>query len=705
MNTNSAIFSTQNLIKAYNHIKVELTRSDFPLDIIYSPLIEEIEPNKETFFERISNIITSEFLYIDPITIIEVPKSEFKNRNIALVGLIDRVIYHAIFNHNSLGSLYNSHIYPNVSFSREVNDQSKYFLEDYKFKYIGYIEKQIKAYKDGYSWRLIVDIERFYDQIDHQILFGLLERFFGGTAEFNQASPALTKILKSWFPQGIGIPQGPDVSHVYSHLYLNNLDVLLQKLSKEKDVVVMRYQDDIAVMSRGEDTAKECFVEIYQSLKELKLNINNKAELKQLSSEEELLEKLFSTSHSDYEPNEHEKLDIKDIEDLINKIVNRQKFKDTDLSKFKYFLKACNSSEFPLIPNIIKLYDYLPHFSVYISRYFARYIDKNTTITKSYIDNELEINLKSSKYSDWTRYWMLRLFIYKSNKIDQKRILSSIENDKNTFIRIMYVLINKNHNDIESFKNSHELISFISNFQNTTNQKDLNNLILRNINNTQSKDLTSFLWLVTKKHNLKYSEVKTDFLKILDGTELYTNPESSPKVYAQNHISFSILNNIYPSYQSEANVLSTNVATTKDEKNDFERYRKDLGIQFKHRVICIDYKYSKIFVFNNPENLEVTKEITDDLVKSNGFKLLELLSKYEINDVISPMDKKIILDDIPTEKGINRNKGSKRGNSENQRDFINYEKETQKLFGFRVIEPKDTKGNWKVLFKVIKINK
>lgn len=207
--------------------------------------------------------------------------------------------------------------------------------------------------------------------------------------------------------------------------------------------------------------------------------------------------------------------------------------------------------------------------------------------------------------------------------------------------------------------------------------------------------------IVSFDYILEINPIFDDFLKELEikRNNLFLPIEGRFIDIKELFIKYGLIKNL--------NSISTNetVSIIKDKERDFYSYRKEIGILFKPPIMCIDHRYKKILVFSKSETLDKTKDITEELLKRNGFKLLELLSKFEINEVLTPKDKRIILDSIPTEKGINREKGYKRSEHDNQRDFINYEKEIQRIFGFRVIEPGDVKGNWKVVVKVIKINK
>ena len=703
MNIKNEVFSAKNLIKAYNHIKVELNRTDFPLEIVYSPLIQEIDLNTEEFFSKISNLVTSGNYYADPIEVINVPKSEFKTRNIAIIGLIDRFIYHCIFNYNTLGISYNSNINKNVSFSREINEDSTYFLKEYSSYYHDYIDYQIKAYNDGYQWRLFIDIERFYDQIQHDILLENFNKLFSSNEEFIEIISILKQILGKWFPEKVGIPQGPDVSHIYSHIYLNDIDKVLYQLLNQKDIKIFRYQDDIVVMSKSEFLLKECFYEIDCVLKALKLNVNNKTSINKLKSIVDLEEKLINPSHSGINRNGNKNLDIDEIENLVIRIINREPYKEHELSKLKYFLKSCPPTEYPFNPIFTLLYTYLPHFSVYLSRFYSKFKDCNEILLKNYIDIELESLLKNSNKDPWTKYWILRLLVYRSSPVEQEFIISLIRDDKNLLIRIIYILLNSDDLNIEDFResdNSYELINFAYTLAYKNKKESLSKIVLRNVNKVNNKDLTSYLWLLSKRFEIVYSDSKSLFLSFLDGNIEEFNGNSMKDI-PQNLQIFNIINNIIPSYISEEKIDKVIDSTKSDDTSSlFNEYKVFYGEKFTPPLVVIDDTFNKFILFDEFRKDVRNLDLDENLIKKNGFKLIKNFVNFNLNSEISPEDKKNIMNKIPFQHEGKKSKY--RSKDQIQRDFVNFENESQKILGRRLIEPiKSKRGYWKIIVRVV----
>lgn len=98
-------------------------------------------------------------------------------------------------------------------------------------------------------WALRIDVDDFFDNIDHEILE---KRLIGvGT------DPEITRLIMlcvkmgkvkqnsgEWVPCEIGVPQGAVLSPLLSNLYLHSLD----QFAENKDIAYIRYADDILIL-------------------------------------------------------------------------------------------------------------------------------------------------------------------------------------------------------------------------------------------------------------------------------------------------------------------------------------------------------------------------------------------------------------------------------------------------------------------------
>ena len=133
-----------------------------------------------------------------------------------------------------------------------------------------------ECHKAERQWALRIDIDNFFDRIDHEIL---QKRLLGiGT------DPELTRLVMlcvkmgkikqdtgEWIPCEIGVPQGAILSPVLSNLYLHSFDQFALNLGNP----YIRYADDILFLSNTQAQADEILNKATSYLKEkLLLSLN-----------------------------------------------------------------------------------------------------------------------------------------------------------------------------------------------------------------------------------------------------------------------------------------------------------------------------------------------------------------------------------------------------------------------------------------------
>ncbi len=116
----------------------------------------------------------------------------------------------------------------------------------------------------GCRWMLKMDVEKFFDSMDHRTLIGLVEE----TVEDKKLSRLLSRLLKAkvfkemeLLENDVGSHQGSGLSPLLSNIYLHPFDRAMWERYQDR---YLRYSDDIAVFSeenddldRAKQTAKE----------------------------------------------------------------------------------------------------------------------------------------------------------------------------------------------------------------------------------------------------------------------------------------------------------------------------------------------------------------------------------------------------------------------------------------------------------------
>lgn len=142
----------------------------------------------------------------------------------------------------------------------------------------------ISLRKESKNWReptfiLKCDIRKFFDSIDHSILFELLQKkIFDADVLW-----LINKILKSFekYPN-IGLPLGNVTSQLFANIYLNELDQFIKHKLKVK--YFFRYADDFVLISNNKKLLMFYQKEIENFLKQnLKLELHpNKVFIRKL---------------------------------------------------------------------------------------------------------------------------------------------------------------------------------------------------------------------------------------------------------------------------------------------------------------------------------------------------------------------------------------------------------------------------------------
>jgi len=125
-----------------------------------------------------------------------------------------------------------------------------------------------------------MDIRKFFDSIDHEVLLGLLRKRIADP----QILGLLENILRSFeHGPGKGMSLGNLTSQLFANVYMDPLDKFVKHSLKAK--YYLRYADDFLLLSRDPDELMGCFIEINYFLKNtLKLALHpDKISLRKLS--------------------------------------------------------------------------------------------------------------------------------------------------------------------------------------------------------------------------------------------------------------------------------------------------------------------------------------------------------------------------------------------------------------------------------------
>jgi RNA-directed DNA polymerase len=124
------------------------------------------------------------------------------------------------------------------------------------------LERVENLLRDGYTWVVDADLQRYFDTIPHKRLMQLVQRKVadGRVIELlNQYLKAgVMEGLQGWQATLEGTPQGAVISPLLANVYLNPLDQLMVQKGWE----MVRYADDFVICARTEADAQRALAEI-----------------------------------------------------------------------------------------------------------------------------------------------------------------------------------------------------------------------------------------------------------------------------------------------------------------------------------------------------------------------------------------------------------------------------------------------------------
>jgi hypothetical protein len=139
--------------------------------------------------------------------------------------------------------------------------------------------KRSQSFLRKYPYYLKMDIDKYFDNIDHQILLDLIQR----KVKDKRALELMARIIKNsdvsrGIAAGRGLPIGNLTSQFFANVYLNPLDHFLKDTLGEKAYI--RYMDDMVIFSDSRDHLKIVLKKIDDFLADnLKLKLKEKATL------------------------------------------------------------------------------------------------------------------------------------------------------------------------------------------------------------------------------------------------------------------------------------------------------------------------------------------------------------------------------------------------------------------------------------------
>ncbi len=222
--------------------------------------VEELQQKYREQKPRVLRTLYSGDYVPSPVLRKQIPKPDGGSRNLGIPTAVDRLVQQAIF-------------------------QVLYKIYDKTFSEHSYGFRQGRSAKDGvmqvvnlankgYRYATAIDIEKFFDRVNHKVLTSLLERTIKEEKLLNYIDRYLNAgvvINRKLHPTTEGVPQGGPLSPLFANVVLNELDVYLTK----ENITFVRYADDVILLSTSQTEAEQAYSKARSFIEQsLKLRVN-----------------------------------------------------------------------------------------------------------------------------------------------------------------------------------------------------------------------------------------------------------------------------------------------------------------------------------------------------------------------------------------------------------------------------------------------
>ncbi len=226
-----AILYKDNFNRAYKRVKANKGAPG-----VDGMTIEEALPYLKEHQQELTNRIHRGKYTPSPVRRVEIPKPDGGVRKLGIPTVIDRTLQQAIT--QQLVPIYEP-LFTDGSCGYRPNRDAK-----------GAILKVKEYAEQGYTYAVVLDLSKYFDTINHEILINLLRK--------NVKDERVVQLIKRYLKSGVmengvvieteeGSLQGGNISPLLANIYLNEFDREFLK----RGVPCIRYADDIVLLAKS----------------------------------------------------------------------------------------------------------------------------------------------------------------------------------------------------------------------------------------------------------------------------------------------------------------------------------------------------------------------------------------------------------------------------------------------------------------------
>ena len=252
-----AVFARENMLSALK--RVESNKGAAGIDGMQVP---DLRGYLKEHWLEVREALESGKYRPSPVRRVEIPKPDGGVRQLGIPTVIDRLIQQAIAQvlspmFEQVFSPYSYGFRPGRSAHQAIQKSQEYIRE-------------------GYDWCVDIDLEKFFDRVNHDMLMARVARVV--------KDKRVLKLIRAYLNSGVmvngivmeteeGTPQGGPLSPLLSNIMLNDLDRELEGRGHK----FVRYADDCNIYVKTQTAGERVLESVKQYLeKKLKLKVNPK---------------------------------------------------------------------------------------------------------------------------------------------------------------------------------------------------------------------------------------------------------------------------------------------------------------------------------------------------------------------------------------------------------------------------------------------
>jgi RNA-directed DNA polymerase len=222
----------------------------------------DFDKNVEKNLYVIWNRLASGSYHPQAVRSVEIPKKDGSMRNLGIPTLRDRISQEVVKTY------------------MEDRIDMKFHKNSYGYRPLKSAHQALRAVKDncyGYDWVIDMDISKFFDEIDHELMMLAVEKVMPEKWVHTYVRRWLEMPIQDEKGEihqknGKGTPQGGVISPLLSNLYLHfTLDKWFEK--NHPEISFVRYADDVVVHCKSKQQAEAVLKSIKTRLGQTKLSI------------------------------------------------------------------------------------------------------------------------------------------------------------------------------------------------------------------------------------------------------------------------------------------------------------------------------------------------------------------------------------------------------------------------------------------------